>query len=56
MLAAVSGWVLPCQSTPSLLHKQPKGRFELHSIVEDKGENRLTKPPLFFQRGKVEVE
>ena len=33
MLAAVLGWVLPCQSTPSLLHKRPKGRFGLHAIV-----------------------
>ena len=33
MLAAVLGWVLPCQSTPSLLHKWPKGRFGLHAIV-----------------------
>ena len=33
MLAAVLGWVLPCQSTPSLLHKRPKGRFGLLSIV-----------------------
>ena len=35
MLAAVLGWVLPCQSTPSLLHKRPKGRFGLHAIVSD---------------------
>ena len=34
MLAAVLGWVLPCQSTPSLLHKWPKGRFGLHAIVD----------------------
>ena len=29
MLAVVLG----CQSTPSLLHKRPKGRFGLHAIV-----------------------
>ena len=34
MLAAVLGWVLPCQSTPSLPHKRPKGRFGLHAIVD----------------------
>ena len=34
MLAAVLGWVLSCQSTPSLLHKWPKGRFGLHAIVD----------------------
>ena len=34
MLAAVLGWGLPCQSTPSLLRKQPKGRFGLHAIVD----------------------
>ena len=33
MLAAVLMWVLPCQSTPSLLHKRPRGRFGLHAIV-----------------------
>ena len=33
MLALLLGWVLPCQSTPSLLHKRPKGRFGLLSIV-----------------------
>ena len=33
MLAAVLGWVLPSQTTPSLLHKWPKGRFGLHAIV-----------------------
>ena len=33
MLAAVLGWVLPRQNNPSLLHKQPKGRFGLHAIV-----------------------
>ena len=33
MLAALLGWVLPGQSTPSLLHKRPKGRFGLHAIV-----------------------
>ena len=34
MRVAVLGWVLPCQSTPSLLHKRPKGRFGLHAIVD----------------------
>ena len=33
MLPALLGWVLPCQTTPSLLHKWPKGRFGLHAIV-----------------------
>ena len=39
MLALVLGWVLPYQSTPSLLHKQPKGRFGLHAIVGKKEED-----------------
>ena len=34
MLATILGWVLPYQSTPSLLHKRPKGRFGLHAIVD----------------------
>ena len=33
MLAAVLGWVMPYQSTPSLLHKRPIGRFGLDAIV-----------------------
>ena len=43
MLAAVLGWVLPCQSTPILLHKRPKGRFGLHAIVDKSQE-----PLIFF--------
>ena len=33
MVAGVLGWGLPCQITPYLLHKRPKGRFGLHAIV-----------------------
>ena len=42
MLAAVLGWVLPCQSTPSLPHKRPKGRFGLHAIVLTYVKHRVT--------------